>query len=235
MFYNPFIGSKYKTDGFKGHKILVLGASLYCKITSCPFYKDCTDCEKKDSSAQEFCCPEYNKALLGENYLDLSGEEVRNRLSAINEKEITRLSDAPAIEDGRTYKRFANLLSERYYPGENIWERLSLTNYIQFILPTVNTKPGYMSSRDLDAFYEALDKTDAEIVIVWGCVVNGPLRELAIDKAQLNVNDGYLFHIEYKGRTITVVNPYHPSSTQFSLDQSKAAFINALNIALDSD
>ena len=53
-FFSPFIGSRYR-NGVCGKRILVLGASFYCNHTPdsnkpCPFFEECTDPMKKDSS-----------------------------------------------------------------------------------------------------------------------------------------------------------------------------------------
>ena len=49
IFFKPFKGDKYEI-GINGKKVLVVGASFYCNKTDCPFFADCTNVAKKDSS-----------------------------------------------------------------------------------------------------------------------------------------------------------------------------------------
>ena len=55
-FFIPYIGDKYEI-GINGKKVLVLGASFYCLNKDCDFFADCTDYDKKDSSAYNYDCP----------------------------------------------------------------------------------------------------------------------------------------------------------------------------------
>jgi hypothetical protein len=48
-FFNPFVGSNY-TKGILNKRVLVVGASFYCDQQACPYFKRCTDVERKDSS-----------------------------------------------------------------------------------------------------------------------------------------------------------------------------------------
>ena len=54
-FFEPHIGSKYQV-GIKGKKILVIGASFYCKTKECQYYNLCTSDKYKDSSKCDNCC-----------------------------------------------------------------------------------------------------------------------------------------------------------------------------------
>ena len=64
IFFKPFKGDKYEI-GINGKKVLVVGASFYCNKTDCPFFADCTNVAKKDSSKYDKSCPEYiNDGLL---------------------------------------------------------------------------------------------------------------------------------------------------------------------------
>lgn len=152
---------------------------------------------------------------------------------------ITKLSDAPELEiesGGKVYKKYGNLLSRHYFEGKltwsSIWQRLSFTNYVQYVLPEWQTEKEDLTERDLKAFHMALESTKAEIVIIWGCVVNKPIQALAIDRHTLQETSGYLFQIEYGGKTIPVVNPYHPASPHCFYRQSKENFFDALNKAM---
>jgi hypothetical protein len=65
-FFVPFVGSEFSI-GINGKKVLVLGASFYCLNKNCKFYAECTDYDKKDSSAHNYDCPSKD------------GDELRNQ------------------------------------------------------------------------------------------------------------------------------------------------------------
>ena len=214
MLYTPFVGSLFDTEGFCGKRILVVGASFYCSNSineahdPCPYFDQCTDSERHDSSAFEDLCPIY------------------------------KLSLSPTEEISKAWQRyvsFGNLLAGKYYPGESwvdVFNRISFTNYVQFVLPRMQTYATDITPRDYRAFEEALDYTKADIVIIWGRKVNWPVREHAINDGKLQETNGYLWHIVYKGKIIPVVNPYHPSFSWCFREKSKESFFNALDEAL---
>lgn len=211
LFFKPYKGSLFETEGFCGKRILIMGASFYCTVKKCRYFDICTCRTRKDSSSVDSKCPLYVP---------------HHR----------RLSESPTveIEDGGTaYVRFGNLLASHYYPGESwrdVFNRISFTNYVQFVLPEMKTSDKDITDRDLQAFYEALDYTLADIIIVWGCVINRPITEQAIDKESLlKESGGYLCHIKHGDRTIAVINPYHPSFSWCYREQSKRDFFNAFD------
>lgn len=132
-FFNPFVGSNY-TKGILNKRVLVVGASFYCDQQACPYFKRCTDVERKDSSEFDSICPAY-QACGG------------------------TLHDEPsnAISDGLpTYQRFASYLSSKVNKREyaEVWSYVAFTNYVQFFLPAEpgryrETRPSDLSERDL--------------------------------------------------------------------------------------
>ncbi len=198
-FFSPHIGEQYN-KGINGKKILVIGASFYCPKRDCTFFQKCTDVTKKDSSHYDKLCPEY--ASKGKF-----------------------LHDEPsyAIEDAHiTFRRFRKFISKftntRNY--EDTWSYLAFTNYVQFFLPAEKkyrkTLASDLSARDFKSFIETLMELQPDVVIVWGCVINTCLKEdsLIIDKQELIISEGYLWHIQLPGlnKVISILNPYHPSS-----------------------
>ena len=79
IFFKPYVGTFYN-EGIHGKKVLVLGASFYCCKTECPYYKNCTNEDLKDSSPYDELCPFYDVAL----------------------------HTSPSTEDGVAYNKFAN-------------------------------------------------------------------------------------------------------------------------------
>lgn len=197
-FFLPAVG-KYYVVGVKGKKILVVGASFYCNKKDCKFFKDCTNHKRKNSSRFDECCPEYAKF----------GSDVPLH----NEPQY-------AIKEGhKTYKNFASVMSKVIGCGsDNVWDYLAFTNYVQFFVPTTTTYKSYLSERHFDAFVETVRELKPDIVVIWGCVINKRLKQknkFVIDKELLHDNGGYVCHMKLPDddRTITLINPYHPSSS----------------------
>jgi hypothetical protein len=232
MFFNPYIGNLYKKDGLLGKRVLVVGASFYCKEKRCPFYSSCTNPLKKDSSKFDNLCPAYNASLLSNSF---NRDTITKTLKNTAYNKITKLSDCPTEElasGGIAYKKFGNALSKHLFKGckkwNEIWDYLAFTNYVQFIIPTCTTKTSYISDRDYNAFISAIDETEADIVIVWGTVINKPIVAHAKDFSLLKQSKSYMFQIEHKEKIIIVLNPYHPASGWFYNKDSQNFFLSYL-------
>lgn len=219
-FFTPFVGEHYQ-QGVHGKKVLVLGASFYCNVVNCPHFAQCTNTELKDSSSCNDCCPAYQK-------YDIP------------------LSDNPryAIEDGNTtYQRFAAWMAQ--YVGtedyDTIWSHLAFTNYVQFMLPAGegkfrDTRWSDLSERDFHAFNESLLDLQPDIVIILGSVINSRLKEqneFLLSADMLSKTDYYVCQLSVPGipHVITLINPYHPSSSAWYSDLEKfdKYFNNILN------
>lgn len=83
IFFKPYVGTFYN-EGIDGKKVLVLGASFYCGMSQCIYYKDCTNENIKDSSPYDDICPYYDVAL----------------------------HNAPSTENGTAYSKFANSIAK---------------------------------------------------------------------------------------------------------------------------
>lgn len=189
-FFIPYIGDKYEI-GINGKKVLVLGASFYCLNKDCDFFADCTDYDKKDSSAYNYDCPSKD------------GDELRNQPT-----------DTP---NNRVYSTFIKSLQQFVETEVDAWERVAFTNYVQFYVPTTDTYDYYLSDRDFDAFIETVKELQPDVVVVWGTVINKAIRDnsYVINKQEAVGTCGYLWHLEgipEVNHRITIVNCYHPSS-----------------------
>ncbi len=206
-FFIPHEGSKYRSGLYNGKKVLVLGASFYCPITNCTFYNACT----YQWRTKEFdeTCP-YN-----------------------NGKPLSMLPFYELDEEGaKSYRIFYNFMQE-YLSERGItiikdfyafWDSVAFTNYIQHeIGGRTTTQASDICEDDLLALDDAIRELEPDIVIIWGCVVNNPIklkREDAEDKTFSNDYDGsehsqYLFRWYIDNRKVTFVNFYHPSSGHF--------------------
>ena len=194
-FFKPYVGNEYH-KGINGKRVLVLGASFYCGSKDCKFFDDCTNPVQKDSSKYDMCCPAY--AVTGQRL----SEEPRN-----------------AIEDCyKTYQTFGAFMQQFVKEDvEDIWQRMAFTNYLQFFSPTIETKKGYLSSRDFEAFNETLIELQPDVVVAWGVAVIEEIREknpYVTDLKRLPDTEWYVFHIRLPqvNHDIAVVNCYHPAS-----------------------
>ena len=206
-FFKPWVGEDYQ-KGIRGKKILVLGASFYCNQKDCKFFAECTSPDKKDSSKFDETCPYYAKI---DGHPKLSEEPIN------------------AIEDCiRVYKIFAKFMYQFIEDKENYegydayvaWDRMAFTDYVQFFLPTKDTYPWYLSSRDFDAFLEVIKQLKPDIIIAWGLPVTQEIRDNAehkdyfVDLDQLPENEYYLCHMRIPEveHDIAYINCYHPSA-----------------------
>ena len=206
-FFNPFVGSMYN-KGICGKKILVLGASFYCSHTPgsekpCPFFDECTNPVKKDSSKFDTICPAYANTGL-------------------------RLSEEPSnaiAERYRAYQNFATFMQQFVEDEtEDVWERMAFTDYVQFFVPTLDTKKEYLSQRDFDAFCETLRELQPDVVVAWGMQILEEIREhnpYVIDLNKLPDTEWYVCHIRMPevNHDITLVCSYHPSSVKYWYDE----------------
>ena len=218
IFFKPFKGDKYEI-GKNNKKVLVVGASFYCNKTDCPFFADCTNVAKKDSSKYDKSCPEYiNDGLL-------LSEEPWHTIS----------------ERYRTYKVFANFISQ--YLGDcdydEVWTHLAFTNYVQFFLPSQATQKNYLSKRDFDAFIETLSQLKPDIVISWGVAFLDDIRAnnpYVVDKELLERNEYYMCHmrgVPEVNHEITLLSCYHPASVSHWYNDLEL-FEKYMQIALNS-
>lgn len=216
-FFEPWIPEKYN-EGINGKKILVFGASYYCKEVNCPYYKDCTSVEKKDSSLYDKCCPSYIAS---------------NRC----------LHDEPSYTTGeaRAYSNFARLFSPYVKEGENIWDYLAFTNYVQFFLPcskddsgkvsSAPTLPEHLSPRDFDAFIEVIQEQKPDVVVIWGAVIAKPIRDRQNNQFIYDLDEcfdnteGYICHMNIPNvdHDIALFSCYHPSSRSWNESFEDAA------------
>lgn len=202
-FFKPFVGLRFQ-QGIQGKKILVLGASFYCSHgpesdAPCKFFAECTDPVKKDSSKFDICCPFYAESGL-------------------------RLSEEPSnaiAERYRAYQNFASFMQQ--FVGddvEDVWQRMAFTDYVQFFLPTIDTKKEYLSQRDFDAFVETLVELQPHVVVAWGMAIIEEIREhnpYLTDFERLKETEWYVCHMQvpHVPHEIALVCSYHPSSVSY--------------------
>lgn len=203
-FFLPFVGENYKNGIFE-KKVLVIGASFYCNKTDCKYFKECTDTLKKDSSMFDTKCPYPENA----------------------EKQLSLYPKAAINERYRAYSNFAKFIQnfsgeEDYY---STWSRMAYTNYLQFFLPSIQTKKKYLSNRDFEAFKETIIDLKPDVVFVWGLVTIQEIRdkEIIYDCDKLKTTEYYVCHMRIPNvdHEIALINCYHPSAPIWHSDLNK--------------
>lgn len=199
-FYEPFEGTDYRA-GVRGKKVLVVGASFYCPLKECPYYSDCTDPVKRDSSAYDITCPECLKHNV-----------------VLRDEPTNEIKDGVSISYANFMKYFSRFCNSNDYM--DCWNQVAFTNYVQFEVPPTRTYKSYLSDRDFRAFNETLVQLQPDIVIIWGCVINSRLKEkneYLVDNNELINTDYYVCHLRVPGVThdIALINPFHPSSSMW--------------------
>ena len=166
-FLNPYIGDKYE-EGINGKRVLVLGASFYCSLDGnkgrkrCEYYEDCAI--NQNSIKYNEICPHNNGRLLSDS------------------------AEGEIDENGATsYIRFCNFMRwvRSKFTTESFnefWNKVAFTNYVQHMIGgRTTTSPSDVREEYFEMFVSVLDEFEKNdelpnVVIVWGCVIDKPLK-----------------------------------------------------------
>lgn len=174
LFFKPWVGKQYE-EGLllkgdeKRRKVLIIGASRYCKIALgkendlCSQASNCIGMVDHDKlSGLMSSCAFVQSLNKNGKLFDINQESILNHIGAGSEK---------------TYKRFEKKLQE-YLDGkdkEELWNHVSFINYLQCIIDTIDTPPRASSDIITSQFDESkvvVEKTisllNPDIIILWG-------------------------------------------------------------------
>lgn len=113
---------------------------------------------------------------------------------------------------------------------DEFWNKVAFTNYVQHMIGgRTTTSPSDLRDEYFEMFVSVLDDFEKkhelpipDIVIVWGCVINKPLKNhkiLGHPDCEIEINNDYIFKWKnFNGKDIIFINIYHPSSGQFYTD-----------------
>lgn len=193
-FFIPYKGDNY-SNGINGKKVLVLGASFYCEEgeVNKECHGICTNPNKRATADFKDKCP-YCK---------------RHKKNLSEKAEI-----AISIEkcDAISYQNFEIFL-QAVLLKEDPWDYVAFTNYVQFMLPTKETRYKYFSDIDYEAIVEVVQKITPDVIIVWGGNVKKHLeKKIPKIKQKLSDTDGYSCSLELEGINVTMVFLRHPSA-----------------------
>jgi hypothetical protein len=203
VFFRPWVGENYKTKGFNGKRILVLGESCYCGTCDGCGGLDAFDPKIENPDAEEW-------------------EECRNKIPEV----VTRFLDykngkVPFEGYMRGYSRFTDIfMGQECTPEEtqNFWKFFVLYDYVQTALDKARKSPvDWEWKTGEKPFFEVLAEHNPDVIIAWGKRLwdNMPKPSL-IDNSFMNRWGVGLRYYNNGKRDIPAYACYHPSSTYFS-------------------
>lgn len=147
VFFEPWIGDNYWSDGWYGNKILVIGNSHYCKDRN-----KCSDCGVDGYCFDDDGCSDFTTDVIN-TYLNSDSDRKRSGWM-------------------RTYKNFEKALCGYNTDDDdsyNIWHSIAFYNYLQ---TAVRNWKDSGNDDDYDAsenaFWEVLEELRPDCIIMWG-------------------------------------------------------------------
>ena len=160
-FFRPRTG-RYYADGYKGQKVLVLGAYHYCWREGCPYRSECV--VEGKSRDYDLTCPLYAEKQ-DKDYYRLANSNVIEMDSYLE-------GEHYPVYDAFTH----SILHQRTHLGpqvrEELWEHLAFYNFIQHYLPDAVEDFSYERWKDrlmedLPAFAQVLEELRPDVLFVW--------------------------------------------------------------------
>lgn len=203
VFFRPWVGANYKTEGFNRKHILVLGESCYCGICDGCGGLDAFDYKTENPDAEEW-------------------QECRNKIPEV----VTRFLDykngkAPFQGYMRGYSQFTDIFMGGKCTAEetqNFWKSFVLYDYVQTALEGPRKSPEDWEWKTGEKpFYEVLVEYNPDVIIVWGKRLwNNMLKTSLIDNSFPNRWGDGLRYYSNGTRDIPAYACFHPSSSSFS-------------------
>lgn len=172
-FFNPRVGKKYFEKGFKGIKLLIVGAHHYCTL-NCKYKEKCNtnsgviEVDKK--------CPEYIDRE-NKEYYKLSNSNIIEINSYIEESQRYY-----SYNDFTTYMLDKRDGEETNDEITDFWESVCFYNYTQHYLSDRKTPPFKSNQKlytdDYKALLSIIDELEPEILLVW----NPAIRDCILNK-----------------------------------------------------
>ena len=224
FFIKPWIGEKYD-EGFLERrskepiKILIIGASRYCKLClDSTLYLKTKRCKK--ICGDDAC--DYDKLNdLQCTFLKEKGRSGTGNLQYMNRVVIDEVSRLPDEEsEYRTYKNF-HLTAKNWFElpkGTDIWNKVAFINYYQPIV-TSGIRTPYYSKERYRSSKQAVDKIiellSPDIIFLWYSDHLGNKQEL-FDTYTEKENYGCIERasISIKSKRIVMIVMKHPASKE---------------------
>ena len=200
VFFKPYVGEYYHTEGYCGKKLLILGESFRCG----EILNDAVDCGKAEGCLQLERCRNFTKDVL-ERFLKY------------------KQGMAPYESWMRTFTCFTNV-----FLGGNdatkdevvdFWDCVMFYNYVQTAVERQRLSP---EKHDFEisetAFFEVLEEYKPDLIFVWGARLEGNLpqkNKTLSDFLILNTPGHVLHYYNVAGKKIPAYAIFHPSSPAF--------------------
>jgi hypothetical protein len=205
VFFRPWVGENYKSAGFNGKRILVLGESCYCG--GCLPDGDCADGEPQDWWEEEewkVCRDKIPDVVTG--------------FLAYKNGDPQKLKPAWSM---RTYRRFTDIfMGHKCTPDETqaFWNSFVLYTYVQTSLEGPSISPNQEEwATGEKPFFEAIAEYSPDVIIAWGRRLwNNMPASFRLDNSFPNRwGDGLRYYNNGK-RDIPTYACYHPCRTPFN-------------------
>lgn len=196
IFFNPFVGPNYQTNGFNGVKLLILGESHYCG-------DQCDACGLQSNND----CSDFTKQVINIYFEYKQGKR-------------------PHENWMRTFTKFTNVILEKKVDNDTLidfWDSVIFYNYVQSSTKGPRIPPSHEQFEEsVDGFFEVLDQYRPDLILVWGerlwdNLHNGRWGEENI----LDNENGRFYYYKVGNKEIPAYKVYHPSTRYFNYSYSK--------------
>ena len=218
VFFKPWVNSQLYNVGLKNLKILVVGASHYCKKSECQYFTQCTSRTVKDSSPYDTLCPHCDTKLS-----DSTIEAVRYFVGG---------------DTNVSYSNFSDFMIETMGLASNrkaLWDHIAFMNYVQYMLGSeddIYTAASDIQDRDYAAFQEIVSQLSPDLIIAWGKAGEDIKHHRVCGRTIDGADANYIFDVDINDHLYRVIHCYHPCDLfgWFSNDIEK--FSNQLSLLL---
>lgn len=196
LFFDPYVGKNFGPS-LLGKRVLAVGASHYCS-----YFRREIGCGEK--------CEHYN---VGGRCRDFTNDVMECYFNRANGDECWM----------HTYSKFFNTFFERIPTDvmrRDLTETMAFMNYLQGVEGhDANEKNTalLLDKQNFSALLDVINDLSVDVVITWGNRVWDAFWAHQTEYETIKLSDGTdsgdVFAIKSKGRRVTVIGLYHPSST----------------------
>ena len=219
-FFDPWIGDDYE-KGYKGKKVLAVGASHYCDKDRhpCPYREECLQCSKK-FALEELCPFPENPRKPKLNY----------KASQYCIEELLNIGPTFTDNGYKVYNYFHSSFEGRWIDDpkerELFWNSISFYNFYQNYKPSAS-QGSYDEEKAksfIEPFLRVVKALSPDLIFFWGSNVERTIKETFIDLE--DVDDEYkefIYRYYFSGKPTIIMFQDHPTS--------RYAYHNRLGIA----
>jgi hypothetical protein len=202
VFFIPWVGENYKSKGFNGKRILVLGESCYCGT--------CPEC-----GGNTLLCG----GVEGEDWW---WEECRNKIPEVVSRFLAyNKGKVPHEPYMNGYRKFTNIFTGHQCTPEEtqtFWDSCVLYLYIQTALEKARKAPEQWEWETGEKpFFEVISEYNPDVIIAWSKELwnNMPSGFRLDDSFKTKWGDGLRYYNNGK-RDVPAYACFHPSTPKFN-------------------